>query len=249
MKKKKLILPSVILAVSVVLIAVMLVFTTDFLFYFRLNGSNKNNKGILDVRKVSDFAYKVNPTYSNLLACKGCYSYQIYFDADDLDSSYPNSVNMPKEFYAKGAEYAEKVYNYHLTHKDAYRGPKENSNFDPWGVAYLSYGQALAGNYSEYIVSLYLSGEKEKSRKLVDEFVNGYKENPNIDASSRSIYLHDYVNTLHRLEKDRDYQEWIVEIEKKCTKLYYESNPDAIEKVENMFVRDEDYYIPFDWQK
>lgn len=246
MKKKNLILPSVVLAVSVVAILLMLVFTTNFLFYYNYNRlSQKGYEGIVNCRKVTEFAYKINPSYSNLQACKNTYSYNLYFDPKDLSPLLLDADTMPNDFYAKCVEYSRKMYDYHFTHKDAYKGPEEA--FLNWYGNYFTYDQAIANQFSDYVVSLYLSGEKAESRRLVDEFVDSYQENSDMDDMAYKIYLSEYVNTLHSLEKDIDYQEWIVETEKKYTALRY-GNGSGDKETGNLFAKSE-LYVSFDWQK
>ena len=61
------------------------------------------------------------------------------------------------------------------------------------------------------------------------------------------IGVSDFLNTVHDLEKDINYQKWMVEIEEKITEEYYKAFPEK-DEVENMFT-DGENYKPFDWQK
>ncbi len=102
---------------------------------------------------------------------------------------------------------------------------------------------ALADAISNYIVSLYLDGQKEEAQRVVNEYVNNLPE----DKSMCQIPVFAFSNTVHDLEKDIDYQKWLVDVEKKITEEYYKAFPEK-DEVDNMFTRSE-YYKPFAWQK
>lgn len=247
MKKKNLILPSVIFAVSVVLIVVMLLFTTSFLFYYNLNRLDKKGyEGIVNCRKVTELAYKINPSYSNLQACQDTYFYRLYFDPCGYTDIVLDANSMPKDFYAKSVKYSKEMYHFYLTNKDAYSGSKDSNSY--LDIGYMSYDHAIASSLSDYAISLYLNGEKEESRKIIDEYFERTEKSEADSVTMNMAYMHNYVYTLHRLEKDRDYQEWIVETEKKFTALHYKIVSDIDGKPENIFAKSE-FYIPFDWQK
>lgn len=244
MKHKKLIASSIILVVSVVLSISMLLFTTNILFCYNLN--ILNFEGMIKCGKITEIAYKINPTYSNLRALSDTYSYYIYYEPyDENGVSYLDRATMPEDYYKKSAEYAKEMYDYYYNNPTAYKGNINGHTYLESG--YLSQDQALAENFSKYVISLYLDGQKEKSQKEINEFIAEFSVTPHHDIFYTSSTM-SYVITVHNLEKDEDFQKWMVETEKKLTEEYYKSNPDNRDKIENIFARSE-FYREFDWQE
>lgn len=238
MNKKKYIMPSIIIVVSAILLVITLVFSTNFVFCTGLNSFNAER--IEKSRPFSELAYKISPCYSNLHGLYDTYRYTRYYSPyGENGISYTGEA--PEGYYEKCAEYSKKMYEYYKANSEAY---KSNQNSNPsFDVAYPTQGIALAGAISNYIVSLYLDGQKEEAQRVVNEYVNSAP----VDESMCHIGVFDFLNTVHDLEKDINYQKWMVEIEEKITEEYYKAFPEK-DEVENMFT-DGENYKPFDWQK
>lgn len=238
MNKKRFIVPSIVLSVSVVLLVITLVLTTSFIFCTGLN--TFNGERIEKSMLFSEFAYKINPCYSNLRALYDSYNCFRYYDPYGEDGTVVIS-QAPEGYYKKCAEYSMKMYEYYLANPKAYRS---NQNSNPsFDVAYLSQEHALADALSQRVISLYLDGQKEEAQKTLNEHLSEpFKE-------KTEVYLTflGFVVAVHDLEDDVNYQKWMVEVEEKITKAYYEAFPEK-DEVDNMFTRGA-YYKPFDWQK
>ncbi|MBR2455050.1 MAG: hypothetical protein IKB36_03250 [Clostridia bacterium] len=239
MNKKKYIVPSIVLIVSVILLVLTLMFTTTFIFCTGLNTFNAER--IEKSMPVSEFAYKISPCYSNLRALYDSYDCFRYYDPYEENSTV-NMVKAPEDYYKKCIEYSKKMYEYHSANPEAY---KSNQNSNPsFDVAYFSQEQALIDARINYMVSLYLDGQKEEAQRVVNEYVNNLPDNKSLCA----IAIMPFSNTVHDLENNVDYQKWMVEVEKKITKAMNEANPESEDKIENNFTRGA-YYKPFDWQE
>lgn len=238
MNKKKIVVPSIILSVSVILLVATLIFTTNFVFCTGLNTFNAER--IDKSMPFSEIAYKISPCYSNLRALYDSYNcFRYYSPYSENGISYIG--NAPEDYYKKCMEYSKKMYEYYSANPEAY---KSNQNSNPsFDVAYLTQSMALADAISNYIVSLYLDGQKEEAQRVVNKYVNNLPE----DKSMYHITVFAFSNTVHDLEDDIDYQKWMVEVEEKITKAYYEASPEK-DAIDNMFTRSE-YYRPFEWQK
>ena len=240
MNKKKYIVPSIVLTFSAILLVLTLMFTTTFIFCTGFNTFNAER--IEKSIPFSELAYKISPCYSNLRALYdsyNCFRYYSPYDEDGL--SYMGDA--PEDYYKKCAEYAKLMYEYYSANPTAY---KSNQNSNPsFDVAYMSQEHALASVLSDYMVSIYLDGQKEEAQRIVNEYVDNLPG----DQSMYSLTIMSFSNTVHDIEDDVDYQKWMVEIEKKITKAYYDATPEAENKTENFFMRDKEYYKPFDWQE
>ncbi len=238
MNKKRFIVPSIVLSVSVVLLVITLVLTTSFIFCTGLN--TFNGERIEKSVPFSEIAYKINPCYSNLRALFDSYNCFRYYDPYE-ENSTADMDKAPEDYYKKCIEYSKKMYEYYLANPKAYRS---NQNANPsFDVAYLSQEHALADALSQRVISLYLDGQKEEAQKLINEYFN----NLPADKSLCVVAIASFSNTVHDLEDDVNYQKWMVEVEEKVTKAYYEAFPEK-DEIDNMFTRGA-YYKPFDWQK
>lgn len=243
MKNKKMILPSIVLSVSAVLLVLTLLFTTNFVFCTGLNTFNLNR--IEKSGNITEFAYKISPSYSNLQSMYCIYKYSRYYDYED--GFVTDKGEMPENYFKKCIEYSKKMYEYYLANPEAYKS-RQNSHAS-FDVAYFSQEQALAETFSSYVVALYLDGQKTEAQIEADKFLRDFSKNlSNEKMAPVFAPFYGYVVTVHDLEEDPDYQKWMVEFEEKVTKAYYEANTDAEDKCENLYARDESYK-PFDWQK
>lgn len=239
MNKKRFIIPSIVLSASVILLILTLVFTTSFVFCTGLNIFN--GEIIEKSMKITEFAYKISPCYSNLRALYDSYSIFRYYDPYGEDGTVVIS-QAPEGYYKKCAEYSMKMYEYYLANPKAYRS---NQNANPsFDAAYLSQEHALADAISHYVTSLYLDGQKEEAQKVVNKYVKNLPD----DEPTIFMSFNCFVVTVHNLEKDIDYQKWMFEVEKKITEAHYAGNSTEEDKLESAFTRG-GYYIPFDWQK
>lgn len=239
MNKKKYIVPSIVLTFSAILLVLTLMFTTTFIFCTGLNTFNAER--IEKSMPFSELAYKISPCYSNLRALYDSYNCFRYYSPYDEDGiSYMGDA--PEDYYKNCVKYAKLMYEYYSANPTAY---KSNQNSNPsFDVAYMSQEHALASVLSDYIVSIYLDGQKEEAQRIVNEYVDNLPDDP----SMYSLTIMSFSNTVHDIEDDVDYQKWMVEIEKKITKAINETNPESEDKIENNFTRGA-YYKPFDWQE
>lgn len=239
MNKKKYIVPSIVLTFSAILLVLTLMFTTTFIFCTGLNTFNAER--IEKSMPFSELAYKISPCYSNLRALYDSYNCFRYYSPYDEDGiSYMGDA--PEDYYKNCVKYAKLMYEYYSANPTAY---KSNQNSNPsFDVAYMSQEHALASVLSDYIVSIYLDGQKEEAQRIVNEYVDNLPDDP----SMYSLTIMSFSNTVHDIEDDVDYQKWMVEIEKKITKAINETNPKSEDKIENNFTRGA-YYKPFDWQE
>ena len=239
MNKKKYIVPTIVLTVSAILLVLTLMFTTTFIFCTGLNTFNAER--IEKSMPFSELAYKISPCYSNLRALYDSYNCFRYYSPYDEDGiSYMGDA--PEDYYKNCVKYAKLMYEYYSANPTAY---KSNQNSNPsFDVAYMSQEHALASVLSDYIVSIYLDGQKEEAQRIVNEYVDNLPDDP----SMYSLTIMSFSNTVHDIEDDVDYQKWMVEIEKKITKAINETNPESEDKIENNFTRGA-YYKPFDWQE
>lgn len=239
MNKKKIIVPSIVLSVSVVLLVITLIFTTNFVFCTGLN--TFNGERVEKSMPFSELAYKISPCYSNLRALYDSYNCFRYYSPYEENGAV-NMGNAPVDYYKKCIEYSKKMYEYYSANPEAYKNSQNaNPSFD---VAYMSQGQAIASVFSDYIVSIYLDGQKEEAQKIVNKFVDNLPD----DEMMYIVAIMPFSNTVHDLEDDVDYQKWMVEVEEKITKAYYDATPESEDKIENSFTRGA-YYKPFDWQE
>lgn len=238
MNKKKYIMPSIIIVVSAILLVITLVFSTNFVFCTGLNSFNAER--IEKSLPFSELAYKISPCYSNLRGLYDSYNCFRYYSPYE-ENSTADMDKVPEDYYKKCIEYSKKMYEYYSNNPEAY---KSNQNASPsFDVAYPTQGIALATAISDYIVSLYLDGQKAEAQRVVNEYVNNLPE----DKSMCQIPVLAFSKTVHDLEKDIDYQKWLVDVEKKITEEYYKAFPEK-DAIDNMFTRSEDYK-PFAWQK
>lgn len=243
MKNKKMILPSIVLSVSAVLLVLTLLFTTSFVFCTGLNTFNLNR--MEKSGNITEIAYKISPSYSNLQSVYCIYNYSRYYDHED--DFVTDRGEMPENYFKKCIEYSKKMHEYYLTNPEAYKGRQNShSSFD---VAYASQGHALTETFSNYIVALYLEGQKTEAQIEADKFLKDFSKDFSNDKMAPVMApFYGYVMTVHDLEEDPDYQKWMVDFEEKVTKAFYEANPDAENKCENLYARSASYK-PFDWQK
>ena len=239
MNKKRYIVPSIVLSVSVILLVATLIFTTSFVFCSGLN--TFNSKRVEMSMPLSELAYKISPCYSNLRALYDSYNCFRYYSPYDEKDAF-DMGDVPEDYYKQSMKYSKLMYEYYEANPEAYKSnPNSSSSFD---AAYMSQSQALASIMADYIVALYLDGQKGETQRVVNEFVNNLPD----DKTMYSVVIIPISNTVHDFEEDVDYQKWMVEVEEKITKAYYDSTPDAENKTDNFFMRSE-YYKPFDWQK
>lgn len=259
MNKKKLALPIITLVLSVIAGTLMLVFTTSFVYNFYENRSfetpeykTKIDKFEVVKRsgKFAQTAYKIEPNYSNLFAVKSVYDLNyavhcgIFPDDDNNIADYLNK--MPSDFTEKSVEYSKKYYDYLFEHYDQ---KKEYDSLADGKFMSFSIGNLpieLIFHYSDYITALYLNGQKDEVRRLVDEVLN------NCDSYEHAYYivygLEDFVYLVHNTETDKDFQKWMLDAELRLTEEY---NKKAVKEYqyENFFAREIDgiqFYKPFE---
>lgn len=228
MKKKYLIFPVVALVLSVLAGIIMLVFTTSFVYEFHAcrsyedveNNPKYDYFGVVNKSgKFTQLAYKIEPNFSNLYVLRKLYSpYMVVFYINYCDESYKEEINkLPSDFYEKSIEYSKLYYDYLLENYDLKQKYSDLSN----NVMIVVGGekQELLSCRCDYINALYLNGQKDEARRLVEETLENF-DSYDDPAISVTYGLIDFVYLVHNMETDKEYQKWMLETERKLTKEY-----------------------------
>lgn len=241
MNKKNSVLPVSTLVLSVMAGMLMLVFTTSFVYnFYSITYDTLKYKTEIDYfdvvnrsGKFAEIAYKIDPSYSNLFVVSHLYDptrvvhYINYLDDKDCLNK------LPSDFTEKSVEYSKIYYDYLL---DYYEQSKVNDSLPNINSLTYTIGteqQVLFGYYSDYITALYLNGQKDEARKLVDEVINNYSS---YEDAYVSYGLIDFVYLVHNTETDKDFQKWMLDNELRLTEEY---NKKAIKEYqfENFYIQ------------
>ncbi len=108
MNKKRYIVPSIVLSVSVILLVATLIFTTNFVFCTGLN--TFNGERIEKSMPFSEMAYKINPCYSNLRALYDSYNYLRYYSPYE-ENSTADMDKVPEDYYKNALNIQKRCMN------------------------------------------------------------------------------------------------------------------------------------------
>lgn len=224
MNKKKLVLPVAILTLSTVAAVIMLLFTTSFAYCFAFNRNISAVKAVY----FTDKAYEIEPNYSNRTSKSMTYDVQtvigslmVYFDQNNDYSK--DAFNKALSKYPD--EYMQEVVNLSKYNYENIESTKEllevqnnfSSNFSL--PILIVPGTEKTVYAAQYALALYINGDKEESQKIIEQMM---KENKKSGA-----FLSNYVLLVHYVETDKDFQNWMLKIEKKATENIREINPET----------------------
>ncbi len=229
MKKKYLIFPVVAIALAFLAGMIMVVFTTSFVYEFRACRSHdysdiKQKYDYFDVvnksGKFAQFVYKIEPNFSNLYVLNNIYSPTIatlYINYAQ-ESNKEELNRLPSDFYEKSAEYSKLYYEFLVDNYEYKEKCTNRSNQIPIPVG--GKVQELLIERCNYINALYLNGQKDEARKLVDETIENYDYYNSFAKAIVTFELTDFVFTVHNMETDKEYQKWMLDTERILTQKY-----------------------------
>lgn len=232
MKKRYLLLPLILLVFSIIAGMFMMVFTTDFVFNFYVNRDDVES--VIKNAPVLELSYKINPTKSTMYSLSVAYNpdFAVCFTED----SGLEFKKMPDCFYEKCVKYQKLRYD--CVFDDSYK-PLSNG-YSPFAPIYPNGYLEKTMVASDYAISLYMNGQKKESKQIIENLI---KETNEKDYETLT-FLTDYVCIIHNLEKDKDYQNWMISIEEKITALQkFEKDGKT---VKNRFALNKAYYVPFE---
>lgn len=267
MKKKCLILPSVMLVIAVLAGAFMMVFTTSFVFNLKENysyaccsiennfGDNLSESENTLLKSYADcyrqgnelfkIIYKINPNFSNLSGASNIYNTNtLLLTFNEFENGLEEVLKvLPEDYPEQCLKWNKTYYEYVKNNYNEFYNNQHNSlgAFDAYPVC--SKENIIIQAKVGYLTALYLNGQKEEAQKEVEEILRDYKD---IEPNLSSYFISEFVFLVHNVETDKAYQEWMLSKEYEFTQIVNSRiNDDKYGNFYEEFEVDKDSYKPF----